>query len=83
MPISETKTQIVHPFGFVGGPYKVSMTGVWMNRLSWFVAIAIIGLSIFRKQLAVSEWVVNWALGIGVVTCITLSIIVARKGRKV
>jgi hypothetical protein len=81
--MSNTKTQIVHPFGFFGGPYEVTMAGVWKNRLSWFVAIAVIGLSLVRKQLAVSEWVANWALGIGVVICITLSIIVARNGRRV
>jgi hypothetical protein len=83
MPISDTKTKIVHPFGLVGGPYKVSMAGVWMNRLNWFVAIAVIGLSLFRKQLDVSEWVANWALGIGALICLSLSIIVARKGRRV
>ena len=83
VPSRDTKTKIVHPFGLVAGPYKVGMAGVCLNRLSWFVAIAVIGLSIFRKQLAVSDWLANWALGVGVVTCVTLSIIVAHKGRRV
>ena len=83
MPSRDTTTKIVRPFGKMGGPYEVGMAGVWLHRLSWAVAIAVIGLSMFRRQLPVSDWLANWALSVGVITCVSLSIIVAHTGRRV
>ena len=81
--MSDSKPNIVRPFGLIGGEYEVDAAGVRKYRLAWGVAVATIGLSIFGEPLGAPSWLTTVMFVTGAVMVMALCVDIVRKGRKI